>query len=579
MPPARLLSTPRILALLLLGTLTAPLCAASPRDELLRYVPEDVGFCLIVTDLRGHSAALADSPFAEQFRASPAGQALVNAPEWKQLAEVDQQLQKALGVGWIGLRDDILGDAFVFAYRPGPPDQPMKEEGLVLVRARDEKKLAELIERLNRLQKESGELERLEERQHAGFKYVCRVEKKGKEPTFYYQAGPVLLFTSQEAMLKRSLERSRALAPDAAAPLTGKLNKLGGGGAVLALWVNPRAFDAAIEARGKAGPDDVALRTFAGYWKALDGLLLTVRLDRELTIGLAVEARTDALPPAARRFLSEASQASDLWRHFPDDALFAAAGRIDGVALLEALSEFLPPEQRTLLHDELNRSLAAPLGKKNFLKEVLPFIGPDWGVCVVAPPADGQSWFPQGVLAVRIAPGDRTAPVDRAVLEAVKAFAFGLVVGHNQTHPKAILSLKTVELDGRTIQYLDGPEALPPGLQPAFALVNGHLLLASSPEVIRRFGTSPGPAPDPEAGVPLLRVSFKAWRAFLRQRREPIIAFLAEKEKLPPEEIAARLDKTLTVLEFIDRVELKQKSGAGQVILTLTITPNKPLRK
>ena len=36
---------------------------ASPRDELLRLVPADVGFCLVLEDLRGHGKAFAESPF------------------------------------------------------------------------------------------------------------------------------------------------------------------------------------------------------------------------------------------------------------------------------------------------------------------------------------------------------------------------------------------------------------------------------------------------------------------------------------------------------------------------------------
>src|SRR5437016_1830154 len=162
MPPARSTYL-RSLALLLFAALSPALHARaepgvraeSPRDELLRHVPDDVGFCLIVTDVRATSAALADSPFAEQFRASPAGQALANSQELKDLAKVDATFRTLLGVGWDGLRDDILGDAFVFAYRPGPPG---KEQELLLIRARDGQKLADLVDRLNTFQMGSGEL-------------------------------------------------------------------------------------------------------------------------------------------------------------------------------------------------------------------------------------------------------------------------------------------------------------------------------------------------------------------------------------------------------------------------------------
>ena len=36
-------------------------------DELLRYVPEEVGFCVVVQDLRGHYANLRASPFYQKW--------------------------------------------------------------------------------------------------------------------------------------------------------------------------------------------------------------------------------------------------------------------------------------------------------------------------------------------------------------------------------------------------------------------------------------------------------------------------------------------------------------------------------
>src|SRR5262249_5462681 len=153
---------------------------------------DDVGLCLVLQDLRGHSAALLDSPFVEQLWRSPVGAAMLASKEVGQLGKVGKDLEKLLGLDWPRLRDDILGDAVAFAYRPGPPRQPEQEQGLFLVRARDPRALADLIGRLNRVQKEAGQLTELEEREHNGVKYHRRVERKevnGVEHTevnFYY---------------------------------------------------------------------------------------------------------------------------------------------------------------------------------------------------------------------------------------------------------------------------------------------------------------------------------------------------------------------------------------------------------
>ena len=86
-------------------------------------------------DVRGHAAALGASPFAQHFHRSPLGKALARSPEMRKLEAVDKLIAKQVGIGWAALRDDVLGEAVVFAYRPGPPGRPQQEQGLVLVRA------------------------------------------------------------------------------------------------------------------------------------------------------------------------------------------------------------------------------------------------------------------------------------------------------------------------------------------------------------------------------------------------------------------------------------------------------------
>ena len=123
-----------VLAALLL---TGRIPVASPRDELLRYVPDDAGFCLVVQNVRNQAADLLASPFAREWSKSAFAQGIARSAELKQLQTVEQYLIKNLGVGWTDLRDDILGEAFVFAYRPGPPGKQDQEQGLFLLRSRN----------------------------------------------------------------------------------------------------------------------------------------------------------------------------------------------------------------------------------------------------------------------------------------------------------------------------------------------------------------------------------------------------------------------------------------------------------
>src|SRR5215475_5226988 len=111
--------------------------AESARDELLRLVPDDVGFCLLLEDLRGHSTQLRDSPFFSQFEKSPIAGLLKTDPDWRKFTEGRDKLEALLGIDVQKLRDDILGDAVVFAVRPAAEDKPNDDRALVLLRARD----------------------------------------------------------------------------------------------------------------------------------------------------------------------------------------------------------------------------------------------------------------------------------------------------------------------------------------------------------------------------------------------------------------------------------------------------------
>jgi hypothetical protein len=559
----------------LLLSILCPLCLsgsapASPRDELLRLVPDDAGFCVVVRDLRDQLGRLARSPFAAQVAASPFGQSFVQSPELKKLAEFDRQLQAALNLSWVQLRDDVLGDAVVLAYTPGPPGKPEQERGLLLVHARRPDLLAGLFDRLNEVQKKSGEVSAVEPRSHEGQTYYRRQKAKDGDE-YYYVRGPLLLLSDKEDALKRALERDRRAPPAAAeAPaLARRLDGLGVGRSLAVWWVNPKAFAPALRQKlgATSGGEAAFLATFARYWDALDGVAVSLSVEQEFTAGITAAVRKEALPAAARRLLAEPARPSAVWASFPSNALFTAAGRLSLPPLAEVGGEFLTPECRGEFRDALVKAIGAVLGR-DVLPELLRRIGPDWGVCL-APPAPGdKTWLPSLTAVLRLR-ADGAVPVEQRVLDGLDFAARFVAVAYN-THRPDHMRLRTVQQDGVEVRFLAADQGLPPGLQPAFAWKEGFLVLASSPEAVRRFH-APKTEPPPAAEVPLVRVALQGWAGYLRAYREPVAAFLADAHGQSLGEVHAKLDGLMASLEPFDVVELTQRTGPGRATLTLRL--------
>ena len=283
------------------------------------------------------------------------------------------------------------------------------------------------METINRAQKKDGTLSDLQECSYKGVTYFRRIEPR--QTNYYAIRGPVLLFTSQEKVrLQQAIDVDQK-ATDAEPPLAHRLREIGADRAALALWVNPRAFDASLEAKAAAAGTDAALqKKVLTYWKATDGVAAWATLDTDLRLSLAVRVRPDALPPAARRLLATAALPSEAWRFFPDDALLACGSRIDAGALVEMLQDLQPKDERCRRQRPPRQGLCQG-----------PAVPRRPGLGFVHHRSCGRR---QGLAAASAAggarhAGRRAAPVDEALLAGVDFAASWAILAYNHDHPTA----------------------------------------------------------------------------------------------------------------------------------------------
>jgi hypothetical protein len=312
---------------------------------------------------------------------------------------------------------------------------------------------------------------------------------------------------------------------------------------------------------------------FLSYWQALDGVTLSLLVDKNPEIVVALHARIDGLPAPARKLVTDSAKPSEVWNRVPADSILTIAARTDFEALLQTLDQLLPGEAGAGLTDFLQQTLGLPINKE-VLQELAPRFGPDWGVCLAAPP--DKDAFPHLLVALKVRSKPGEPEFGQALVKMLQLFVKSAVNDYNRKH-KDKIQLKALQQDGVEVRYLVNDKKFPKGFQPAFAYKDGYLVLASSPDALARFAKHEG-GPAAGANCPLVRLSFTQLSALLKDRRAAIVAFLAEKRNLSKEAAARRLDLLTWGLDLFDHAELVQQTNGNRVAWVFRITTLAPTK-
>lgn len=550
--------------------------AADPTDEALRLVPPETRICLVVRDLRTHLRAIEGSPFEKWLEQSPLGKRLTEPGEMAKIQQLETFLKSQFGVGFDQLLDDVLGDAVVLAYEPGPPGKPDDESGVVLVNARKPDLLVGLVEKLNEFQQKSGEIKSVRPLTHQGRRYFGR-EKSTGEREYYFIRDGILAFSGQERAIRQVIEQD-ATPPGKPARVATGIAALGLTGHCAVCWFDPRGFDAELSAKAESAKDEgdrAFITQFAEVWKATDGLALYAHPGRGLELGVVARFDQEKLPKGVRELAFPSGEESALWKAVPDDAILAVVGRLNVPRLLAGFESFLAPDGKAGLKKAIEEGLAPIVGRDK-LPAVLAGLGPDWVVWIAPPDKASDGFLPGWTAALKLTDDKGGVDVGRTVMQAVDFVAQMARFAYNKDHTDQI-ELTEATRDGATVKVMSNEKAFPVGQRPSFGIKAGHLVVASSPDRIYQFKAPTGPAAG--ARSPLLRLSLKHLRVYLETHRGAIIEAAARWSDKPAMEIERELAELSVVLEAFDRVELRHTAGDGKFRLSLHVEFVEPLTK
>ncbi len=543
-----------------LGTARAQQSAAA---ELLQRVPDDLGLCLVIGDLRGQVERWQKTPWLPKLQDNPLVKNLLGGKELRDIQKFEDELKKHLDIDFAFLRDDILGDAVVFAYQPATNGKVGGEKGILLLKARSDEALSGVVDKINLLQTNSGELTSLEERKHKDQVYYRRVHQQATH--FYYQKGPFLAISPQEDLIQAMLDRNPAVpSPQRDRWLKACLSK-----SVATLALDPRIFDAELvaQAKTKTGPDAILFQSVLTMWKGLDGIFISVQGDDSPELRLTLVARPGTEP--FKLWSGPQSPPSDLWRHFPENALVSAAGPVDFAVLLKKLREIIPEKDIAALDLMLRKNLSAATGL-DVDRDILPNIGPNFGFTVTL--SDGPG-LPRALVALAVKPAPATAPVDQMLYKSTELFVRLAVFEFNRKNNEPI-NVRTIKQGEVEVKYLEHDKLFPPGVQPALALKDGYLLFASSPDAVAGFRANNAAAPV-GGEIPLLRMSTREWSRLIKANRETTIDHLIKKNNEAPAAAAVAVDSLASGFDLFQSLTVSQRVDAGQAAWIIRLTPAK----
>ncbi len=599
------------LELILLATTARAGEPVSPARELQKLIPPDASVVLTVEDFRGQARELLASRLAAEFQELPAVKAWFDSEKYEQLETARDQIEGVLQAKVTEIRDQILGDAVVVALRlpPDSPFDPSHARGILALKAANPALLRRLIDLVNTIQKQNGELAAVVERKQREISYFVREFPAGSDhrPEAYVMYPDGIFAVSNGVDLITDFIDRKIAKPDhgtqrpatlADLPRFQTLDQKLPPRALARLYIDPRRAAGLLKNSPRPrSPGEALIARTIGALESAGAALVIGEEHLALHTALVFE------PHKFHEVIGSGTLRSPGTAHpigrVPATTLAVATLQLDLPALYKLFLQSVPePEQPRLANAEVAlKGLLLGLDPRT---QILPALGPRILACVDAPadwqpgrkpdgPA-GRAWPFPSVIALELqATGDQDPHSAKATGPATVADALDnalntvlAIATFNGKLAEARTRIVTHEVSGVTVKTLDPPVPFAYAVDRA-----GHrLVLGDSAGAVERYLAC---GSDPQTGARfrgLQALAFPAAQSFvcldlaaagtmIATHRDRILGILANQQHRSRDDVARDLDQFLALSRLFDAAYLTSRidSDSATVFHALGLLP------
>ncbi|MFT5324497.1 MAG: hypothetical protein ACI8P0_002359 [Planctomycetaceae bacterium] len=543
--------------------------------DLFQLVDQDAVACLHARQLDSQWELLRDSEFGSRLKRASFFRDWIESPDYKQLELVKVAVEAASGKPLGQSRQELFGQNVVLAWYHTPGTvADLARNSVLLIEVESPAAAKSALATWNVLERQ-----RTEDRKFQDTTYTHSVKANADENAsgfFYAILDNVLALSTREDRIQRTIElaadatensdTSRATDPQATghpdclaayAPFA-KAFARRSKTEIAATYVNPRVL---VSELGRANKDFSA---FESTLARCQWITLSLAYDDSIKLDVVADYDSKGTSELWRQWLQVAESARPSERSLPSDALFAMSGQVASPSISAMILKALPaPENfpKDLL--QARRVAQGLLLGLDPIADVLPAIGPSWVFSIQSRDQEVSTSFPvDSVLAIEVksdtpdtaAVGNEEAVSLEAALDSSLRSGLGVLAGVHNVHAtgQKVSIVRQRKVDGATIHYAD-PVAF---FQPAFVIANGHLVLATTPELCESFLKADPKGENgtlPEFGnLQNVIASSVATRKMLADQRDWFIR-KAQRDKVPEADALQRLEQLDQFLALLDR--------------------------